>query len=124
MHRFFHHHHPHSEHGRFAMIALHIGFGVLLAATLALVFGYVVMLLWNHLMPEAFGLPAVSYWQGVGLLLLARILTGGIGHGHGRRGHHGRHPDEQPWKEYDQWWREAGERNFRDRSGQTNGQNT
>ncbi|WP_336516254.1 hypothetical protein [Pollutibacter soli] len=36
----------------------------------------VVMLLWNALMPDIFSLKELSYWQSVGLLLLARILTG------------------------------------------------
>ena len=53
------------------------------------VFGAVVMLLWNALMPQIFALPFLNYWQAVGLLILARVLfggLGGIGHGIGRRG--------------------------------------
>ena len=49
------------------------------------VFGGCVMLLWNWLMPTLFGLPAISFWQAVGLLLLCKILFGGFGGGH----HHG-----------------------------------
>jgi uncharacterized protein YeaO (DUF488 family) len=45
------------------------------------------MLLWNWLMPAIFGLPLLSYWQSAGILVLARLLFGGIwprGHfGHG-----------------------------------------
>lgn len=54
-------------------ILLGIGLGVLIVGLLAL-FGWVVMLLWNWLMPEIFGLPRLSYWQSWGLLLLSCIL--------------------------------------------------
>lgn len=37
-------------------------------------FSAVVMLLWNLLMPEIFGLNAVNFWQAAGLLILSRIL--------------------------------------------------
>jgi hypothetical protein len=41
--------------------------------------GGLVMLLWNWLMPTLFGRPEVTFWQGLGLLALCRILFGGIG---------------------------------------------
>lgn len=50
--------------------------------------GYLVQLLWNWLLPDLFGWPAVTFWQALGLLALSRILFGGIG---GRRGGHGWH---------------------------------
>jgi len=49
-------------------------------------FAAVTMLLWNWLMPAIFGLPLLSYWQAAGILVLARLLFGGIGH-HGPFGH-------------------------------------
>lgn len=52
-----------------------------------LLFGGCVMLLWNWLMPEIFGLPTVSFWQAAGLLLLCKILFGGFGGGHHHHGH-------------------------------------
>lgn len=36
--------------------------------------GLVVMLLWNWLMTEIFGLPRIDYWQSIGLMLLSKIL--------------------------------------------------
>jgi hypothetical protein len=60
------------------------GICIMLAAIA--VFGVVVMLLWNTLMTQIFALPVLNYWQAVGLLILARILFGGLGHGVGRRG--------------------------------------
>jgi|GEM_PF-873162 len=41
---------------------------------LIFLFGWVVMLLWNWLMPEIFGLQQVTYWQAWGLLVLSSIL--------------------------------------------------
>ena len=56
-------------------------------ALLAL-FGLVVMVLWNWLMPALFDLPGVSYWQALGLLVLSRVLVGGLrGGSRGRGGH-------------------------------------
>jgi hypothetical protein len=46
---------------------------------LAFLFGWILMLLWNWLMPEIFGLKTISYWQAWGLLLLSCILFGRIG---------------------------------------------
>ena len=70
--------------------------GILMMLAMIAVFGAVVMLLWNALLPELLGLPALNYWQAAGILLLARILFGGLGHGlaqlggqRGRQGFHG-----------------------------------
>jgi len=41
--------------------------------------GETVMLLWNWLAPALFGLKEVTFWQGLGLLALCRILFGGLG---------------------------------------------
>ena len=40
-----------------------------------------VMLLWNSLVPELFRGPPLQYWQALGLLLLSRILFGGLRRG-------------------------------------------
>ena len=48
---------------------------VTLAAT---VFGFVVMWLWNWLMPAIFGLHLISFWQALGLLVLSKILFSGF----------------------------------------------
>ncbi len=48
-------------------------------ATLALTAaGFLVMGLWNVLMPGIFALRAISFWQALGLLLLSKILFGGF----------------------------------------------
>ncbi len=61
--------------------------GIAGAAALALIFGLIVMALWNWIMPDIFGLPPVSYWQAWGLVLLAHILF---------KGHLGHHPHQPP----------------------------
>ncbi|MCD8261420.1 MAG: hypothetical protein LUD15_07925 [Bacteroides sp.] len=42
----------------------------------------IVMALWNALMPSIFVLSTICYWQAAGLILLFRILFGGLGHPH------------------------------------------
>jgi hypothetical protein len=63
-----------------------LGF-ILLAIVGIFVFGSVVMMLWNALLPVLFHFPVISFWQALGLLLLAKILFGNFrgGGGPGRR---------------------------------------
>lgn len=46
--------------------------------------GFLVMHLWNWLLPALFRWPQITFWQALGLLVLCRILFGG----HGFRGPH------------------------------------
>jgi hypothetical protein len=46
--------------------------------------GFVVMYLWNWLMPPLFGWPLLTFWQALGILALSRILFGGFGMHGGR----------------------------------------
>jgi hypothetical protein len=48
--------------------------------------GEVVMHLWNWLLPALFGVRTITFWQALGLLVLCRILFGGLGCG--GNGHH------------------------------------
>jgi H+/Cl- antiporter ClcA len=56
------------------------GFGVLGVAAI-FAFTWVVMLLWNALIPELFKGPELAYWQTMGLLVLSKIIFSGIGGG-------------------------------------------
>lgn len=47
-----------------------------LIAILAVLLALPLMLLWNWLMPEIFGLTTISFWQALGLNLLSGILFG------------------------------------------------
>jgi len=51
------------------------------------IFGFVVMSLWNWLVPTLFGGHAIGYWQAWGIIILSKILFGGF---HGRPGPGGR----------------------------------
>jgi hypothetical protein len=66
-------------------ILMGIGFGIL-GIGLAFLFGWVVMLLWNWLMPDILGLKRLTYWQAWGLLILSHILFKSFGSGHGTGG--------------------------------------
>jgi hypothetical protein len=80
-------------------IGKYVLWGILGLAALA-GFGFVVMWLWNWLVPELFNGPVIGYWQTVGLFILSKILFSGIGHG---RSHDHR---------YDQSRRESWKRKF------------
>ena len=40
------------------------------------VFSFIVMQLWNAILPSAVGWHAITYWQALGLLILSKILFG------------------------------------------------
>jgi len=65
--------------------------GIVAFLAMIAIFSVAAMFLWNALMPNIFGLPVLNYWQTAGLVILARILFGGLsGLGHlGQRGHGG-----------------------------------
>jgi hypothetical protein len=52
---------------------------VIMALAAIVLFGAVVMLLWNWLLPPIAGLPAITFFQAVGLLVLSRLFFGGLG---------------------------------------------
>ena len=51
-----------------------------------LVFGLVVMSLWNAILPAVLGVKAISFIQALGILLLSKILFGGFGGGRHKGG--------------------------------------
>ncbi|MEG9438987.1 hypothetical protein JAO29_22855 [Edaphobacter sp. HDX4] len=50
----------------------------LFALILAIAVGFIVKNLWNLLIPQIFGWHTISFWQALGLFLLAKILFGGF----------------------------------------------
>ena len=54
----------------FEAIAAFLG----LIAIVIVLLGYPLMLLWNWLMPEIFGLPEITFWQAIGLNILCTIM--------------------------------------------------
>jgi hypothetical protein len=59
--------------------ALHILKVIAIVIVAFTVFGFLTTHLWNFLMPGLFGLRTISFWQAVGLIVLGRLLFGGIG---------------------------------------------
>jgi high-affinity Fe2+/Pb2+ permease len=111
---------PACTHPKGAKIATAIAGGIAAVTALAFLFGAVLMWLWNALLPELFGLKTITYWQGVGLIVLARLLFGAFGqnvHAHIDR-------QRKRWREregYDAWWKAEGQQAFdtwRTRTGQ------
>ncbi|MFO7612310.1 MAG: hypothetical protein R6W99_07490 [Clostridia bacterium] len=60
--------------------------GIIVAALLAFLLGWIIMLLWNWLMPALFGLGTITYWQGFGIFFFAKLIFGFSG-GHSESGH-------------------------------------
>jgi hypothetical protein len=56
---------------------------IAIAAAIISVLGFVVMRLWNGLLPGLFGMHTVTFVQAVGLLILSKILFGGFRGGPG-----------------------------------------
>jgi len=75
--------------------------GLKMLVLLAVVVGggaYVVMSLWNFVLPAATGLRAISFAQAMALLVLARVLFGGFFRGH-RRGAGWRRRMRERWNQ-------------------------
>ena len=98
---------------------------VLIASVLFLLANYVLMRLWNWLMPDLFGLATINYWQALGIFIIAKLLFGfgggGKSKGESRRkkNHKSSHKcsslrrDFDEWKHYDQFWKEEGEEAYK-----------
>ena len=89
---------------------------VLWVTIAVVVFGFVVMSLWNWLMPALFGWKALGFWQAVGLVVLSRILFGGFrGHMYGSMGW--RHRMRERWEQMTPEEREKFRAGLRHRCG-------
>jgi Ca2+/H+ antiporter, TMEM165/GDT1 family len=71
------------KRNRFLKILKFAPIAVVLVTLLTAGFSYVVMRLWNWLVPAIFGLHLITYWQAVGILILSKILFGGFRGGRG-----------------------------------------
>jgi Ca2+/H+ antiporter, TMEM165/GDT1 family len=93
------------------------GLKIALFATLVVaVLSFVVMGLWNWLMPPLFGLHLIDFWQAAGLLLLSKILFGGF-RGGPRRHMYWRHRMKERWERMTPEEREKFRQGMRGRCG-------
>ena len=51
---------------------------IILVALICFLSGWVTMLLWNWLVPVIFGLETITFWQALGLIVLVKLVFGGI----------------------------------------------
>lgn len=62
-------------------------------------FGWVIMQLWNSILPSVLGVHVITFWQAVGILILSKILFGGFRGGPNRsKSNHG-HPWFNKWRD-------------------------
>jgi hypothetical protein len=99
-----------------AVIAGWVLLGAIAIVGIAILFGYIIMSLWNWLMPDIFGLTTITYWQAVGLFILAKIIFGGFGGSNDSSkcdpkssNKRSKKKDFSKWKQYDTYWEEEGE---------------
>ena len=63
-----------------------------------LLFGWVVMFLWNAILPAVLGVKVITFYQALGILVLSKILFGGF------KGSHGHHPFNHHRKDLHKKW--------------------
>lgn len=97
--------------------------GTIFIVVFAAIFGYMVQMLWNWLMPSLFAIREITYSEAFGLTILGRLLFGGFGGRGGQGRHHGhgrwknrRHDwsEYKGWRYYDVWWNEEGRDAFKE----------
>ena len=96
--------------------------GAIAAVFFGLLFGIIIRELWNWLMPMIFGLPTITFWQGAGLFILAKILFGGVSSHSDSSKSSKKNKKEwnaenwgkkmENWQHYDAWWKTEGKEAF------------
>jgi hypothetical protein len=100
-------------------IAKKILFFILCFAGAVLLFGAVVMGLWNAILPAVLGVKAITFLQALGILLLSKILFGGFGGRRwgGGRGHEWKQKMKQKWEHMTPDEKEKFKAEWKDRCG-------
>lgn len=62
---------------------------ILIIPIVIIAFVFIVMNLWNWLIPDLFNGPVLSFWQAFGLIILSKILFGGFRGGKSHKHHRG-----------------------------------
>lgn len=105
---------------RVARVVRGVAKGVAIAAAVVVfiaLFSWAVMVLWNELVPPVFHGPVIGYWQAFALLVLCRILFGGLRGWRGSHGHWRRHMWRERWESMTPEERARLRERFRERCG-------
>jgi len=86
------HYHKKWEEMSVGLKVLAIIGGIIAGAGLLVLIGFIMMWLWNWLMPKLFSLPSIGYWEAWCILILSHILFHGF--------HGGRHVSERSRKRH------------------------
>ncbi|HTE40682.1 MAG TPA: hypothetical protein VK629_07625 [Steroidobacteraceae bacterium] len=84
------------------IVAMVVG-GIVFVLFFGFALGWLVQYLWNVTLASMFGWPAITYWQGIGIFILAKLLFG-FGHFGGGGKHRG--GKEKHHRGRGRWWRD------------------
>ncbi len=90
------------------------------AAGIAL-FTFIVMTLWNAILPGVLHVTTITFWQALGILVLCKLLFGGFhgrgGGGWGNKGHQWRRRMKEKWETMSPEEREKFKQHLKERCG-------
>ncbi|WP_205508527.1 hypothetical protein [Longitalea arenae] len=58
---------------------------VVFCTAFVMLFSFIVMSLWNAILPNVLGVKTISFWQALGILVLSKILFSGFGGFHHKK---------------------------------------
>ena len=105
--------HLHAQPKGWGIVLLRVLGGIAIAIGFGFIFGAAVVLLWNWLLPGLFGVKFIGYWQGVGLVILGRLLFGSFGHGNPGNAFL-QHNQMRQRPDYWTWWQSEGKQAFQE----------
>lgn len=70
---------------------------ILLAIAAVIIFGSIVMLLWNNILADVLKISTISFGQALGILVLSKILFGNFRGGWGGGRHHWKNRMQEKW---------------------------
>jgi Ca2+/H+ antiporter, TMEM165/GDT1 family len=79
-------------------------------------FSFIVMSLWNAILPQVLHVTTITFWQAMGILVLSKILFGGFG-GWGHKKHEWKRKIQQKWQGMTPEEREKFEETLKSRFG-------
>lgn len=116
-------------------VAIVIALAIAIISIVVFAVGFLLQWLWNNLIPMIFNLPEITYWQAVGLFILAQLFLGdGIKiETEGKTNHKKIRKDQKrpevmvgqlDEQDYRVWWNKEGKRAFEEYRTIDDGPNT